>query len=584
MANPFKNFLSELNKLRESSRHAVADGNANNLDTFKEYLHIERPVEKKLKEIITLASTKGNAQLILVCGNVGDGKSHILSYLNSIMMEEMSQFVIHNDATESHNPNETSNDTLYRLLTGFNDENIDTSTDKIILAINLGTLSKFLEEHGHSFTTLSQYVDENKILDTILEEEKDSREDQNIHHINFTDYHLYSLTADGAVSETISTLVERIVSDNKRNDIYKAYIEYKENYTCKYYCPILYNYEFLMNKKNRDIISQLIIKSIIISKEIVSVRALLNYIYDIIVPFELSTIADNDNYTDRLQNMKPDEYLSLLIPNYLFEHKELSNLFERVGQLDPCDARKESVDNILLRLANTEEPIKLFEKHIDESYFGSLNGLNQLLKDVKSIEMSKFFVRLNYFSNYEKLDYVEDVNYERYVEWLFHYNNHNTKYIQNVYSLAIQSLKKWYGDSKSSDKVVIKVGKRQTRYRIFKEVSPEPYIKNHNKASEDLIIHRFQQEFSLFFDIGENNPLQMDIDYGLFCLLQKITKGYRPNKKDNNDYVYFVQTINKIINHKSNKAPLYIDEVNIGKSVDYKLSKQMFEGYRFERV
>lgn len=576
-------FLTQLNKLRESSKHAVADGNANNLDRFKEYLHIERPVEKKLKEIITLASTQTKAQLILVCGNVGDGKSHILSYLNSIMREEMSQFVIHNDATESHNPDETSNDTLYRLLTGFKDENIDTTTDKIILAINLGTLSKFLEEHGRSFTKLSQYVDENKILDTILEEEKDLSEDQNIHHINFTDYHLYSLTADGVVSETISTLLEKIVSDKKENDIYQAYIEYKQNYQCRYYCPILYNYEFLMSDQNRKIITQLIIKSIIKSKEIVSVRTLLNYIYDIIVPFELATIS-GENYTDKLQSMKAEAYLPLLIPNYIFEHKELSNLFDKVGQLDPCDARKEGVDNILLRLANTEEPIKLFEEHIDESYLKSLMGLDQLLKGVDKIEMSKFFVRLNYFSSYEKLDYVQDESYERYVEWLFHYNNNNTKYIQNVYSLAIQSLKKWYGDSKSSDKVIIKVGKRQSKYRIFKEVSPEPYLKRHKKPSENPMIHRFQQEFSLFFDIGENDPLQMDIDYGLFYLLNKITKGYRPNKKDNNDYVYFVQTINKIINHKSNKAPLYIDEVNIGQSVDYKLSKQMFDGYRFERV
>ena len=54
------------------------------------------------------------------------------------------QFIIHNDATESHNPSESSNDTLHKVLEGFRDENIESSTDKIILAINLGTLSKIL--------------------------------------------------------------------------------------------------------------------------------------------------------------------------------------------------------------------------------------------------------------------------------------------------------------------------------------------------------------------------------------------------------------------------------------------------------
>ena len=73
---------------------------------------------------------------------------------------------IHNDATESHNPNDSSNDTLHKVLEGFRDENIKNSTDKIILAINLGTLSKFLEEHGSDYTLLQEYVSEKKILDT----------------------------------------------------------------------------------------------------------------------------------------------------------------------------------------------------------------------------------------------------------------------------------------------------------------------------------------------------------------------------------------------------------------------------------
>jgi DNA phosphorothioation-dependent restriction protein DptF len=140
--------LEELKKLRESSKSAVAQGTYSNLNRFKKYLHIERDVEKKLKNIISKASGSDKAQLLLVCGNVGDGKSHILSHLHDELKSIISQFTIHNDATESHNPNESSNETLYKLLQGFKDDKIGASKDKIILAINLGTLSKFIEEYG----------------------------------------------------------------------------------------------------------------------------------------------------------------------------------------------------------------------------------------------------------------------------------------------------------------------------------------------------------------------------------------------------------------------------------------------------
>ena len=133
IANPL---LEELKKLRESSKYAVAHGSSDKLDAFKKYLHIERDVEGILKDILVKCSKNNKAQLLLVCGNVGDGKSHILSHLHDELKNEISQFIIHNDATESHNPTESSNDTLYKLLNGFKDENLEESKDKIILAIN----------------------------------------------------------------------------------------------------------------------------------------------------------------------------------------------------------------------------------------------------------------------------------------------------------------------------------------------------------------------------------------------------------------------------------------------------------------
>ena len=196
--------IYELQKLKESSKSTVAQGE-DILSEFSEYMHIEREVELELSNKIKQCADDSNPKLLMICGNVGDGKSHVLSRLNRVIGDK---YKIHNDATESHNPNETSNETLYKLLGGFKDDNISSTSDKIILAINLGTLSKFLEEFGEQFKRLTAYVEEEKILDTQINEKDSFNKEDIFQHVNFTDYHMYSLTADGPKSKIISELLE----------------------------------------------------------------------------------------------------------------------------------------------------------------------------------------------------------------------------------------------------------------------------------------------------------------------------------------------------------------------------------------
>ncbi|ESU22609.1 hypothetical protein FEDK69T_18650 [Flavobacterium enshiense DK69] len=573
-------FIEELKKLRESSKHAVAQGTYSNLNGFKKYLHIDREVEKKLKNIISKASQKTTAQLLLVCGNVGDGKSHILSHLHDELKYEISQFTIHNDATESHNPHESSNQTLYKLLQGFKDDAISTATDKIILAINLGTLSKFIEEFGSEFTQLKAYISVNKILDADIVHDDAFDDGSSFHHVNFTDYHLYSLTAGGAVSELITTLFERIVANNDINSLYKAYVSYKESLAEGLNCPILYNYEFLFSENNRQLIAQLIIKAIVKSKEIVSLRTLLNFVYDLIVPVDLADLNVTD-YAHRITNFSSTEFLANLLPNYIFEHPELSSLFEKIERLDPCLTRDAATDEVLLSLINASNPVPLFESHINSDYINTIQSRLASTPIVKST-LARFFIRLNYFSNYYEQDSLKEVDYEEYLVWLYHYNNNNPAYIQKIYGLVEVAARNWNGDAKSNGKVIINVGKKQTKYRVFKDFDPIPDLKLNSKNSDD-ILHKFTQEFSLAYKINqEKESLKIHVDYSLFKTLKMVSKGYRPNKKDNNNFIYFVNTITTLTNQNNHKASLYIDEINIGKAVDYQFSKNPFGGYTFQ--
>ena len=77
--------------------------------------------------MIEEANNSEGSQLVLLCGSVGDGKSHLLAYLNEEHKELLEGFYIHNDATESHDPNLTELETLDNVLCSFRDENIDNS-------------------------------------------------------------------------------------------------------------------------------------------------------------------------------------------------------------------------------------------------------------------------------------------------------------------------------------------------------------------------------------------------------------------------------------------------------------------------
>lgn len=571
-------FLEELKKLRESSKYAVAEGTYSNLNGFKKYLHIERDVEKKLKSIITKASESNKSQLLLVCGNVGDGKSHILSYLHDELKNVLSEFVIHNDATESHNPNESSNETLYKLLQGFKDVNVNNSTDKIILAINLGTLSKFIEEYGVEFKILKEYIASSKILDSDLIHNEEFDIASNFHHVNFTDYHIYSLTENGPTSEVISTLLEKIVSDNESNLIYKAYLDFKElNLTED--CPILYNYEFLIDKTNRDAIVNLIVQAIVKFKEIVSVRSLLNFFFDLIVPVGL-IVDDLELYRIQLKKINESDYLSLLIPNYLFEHPELSSLFSKIGRLDPCIYRYAGLDSNLIQLITSDNPILVFEEFIGDNLVVGIKPKLQSEK-LKKEDLTKLFIRLNFFANRNVILKESDPYFNQYITSLYQFNNNKNQSIRQIYILVQEAARKWYGDPKKINKVVFNMGRNQSKYRVFKDFSAIPSFERKEEKTDE-ILSQFVQEFTLHFKLKDvDQPIRIHIDYGLYEILNRILCGYRPNKKDNNNYISFVSLINKLINQDNSTAALEIDKVNLGRAADYELIKDSFGEYKF---
>lgn len=569
----------ELQKLRISSKNSVIQGTSYSLDELQEYLHIEREIEKNLIDIIITSSSKNSSQLILICGNVGDGKSHTLSLINKVLKDQIGKFKIHNDATESFKPSESPQETLLKILDGFRDENIHRSDEKLLLAINLGTLNNFLDKYKSEFSKLYKYVDSNKIFES--DEIIDSRvKDENINHVNFTEYKLYSLTEEGPKSQVISELLKKISNQDESNPIYREYLKSKEILNTQ--CPICTNYELLFNEKVRISISNLLIQSIIKEKEIISVRSLLNFFYDILVPVGLKW-QELKLYEQQLLNFSSSEHIKTKLFNYLFDNKDLSSIFDKLSKLDPCHYRSRLNDENIINIINSNEPIELFKDLFPSEI------IDKFKSDISTIEKNKpilikTYLRLTYLHPDSKTDKDIDPYFIDFTKQLFGYNIGRVNEIEKIYDLVEEAARKWYGDPKKKNKVILNIGNNQTRYRVFKEFRPMPDVgTTPNERNEDHLI-KFLDEFKVTFKLENNDSIDAHIDYSLYKILRNISQGYRPNKRDNNNYPSFLKLIKKLKSVGVSNTDLDIDKINIGQPSDFKLSKSTFGKFKFDRI
>ena len=577
--------IQELSKLKESSKEAVEG--LNTFSKFKTYMHVNRDVQDELQQIILAADKEESAQLILVCGSVGDGKSHIISYFKNKHSDVMSNFTLHNDATESLEPNKTSMDTLNDVLDNFSDEKIGTSTEKLILAINLGTLNNFIDsEYGKRFTVLQKYVKSKKILEkSIIENRFDSS--SNIQFINFSDYNLYTLKDGKVQSKYIKELINKITNPSEVNDFYNSYKENCSNCKNKDKCPIKANYELISEDNVQNAIVDLLVQCIIKKKIIISTRALLNFMYDLIIARSYIDV-NSPMFKDKIGKLKNEEYINSLTPNIIFDHKELSFIFNALSTLDPLNVRNEKVDDFIIKFNNSTELIEFFDQYIDypKGYIEKINNVNFDELEGRRIKTNllKLFIRSYYLCGKGDLFSLNDEVYENFIKYLYFWNKGDKAKLIGLYGEIKDGILKWNGEAEKNH-INIFVGKTQVKYKVSEklELKADTSSLPINKDSELI---KFLTEMEIRYK-GDNldTSCSIDIDYSLYDLLIRVGNGYRPNKKDKNNFIKFIEFINKIECAGSQNNQLTFTEKNREENKKYRLEfDDEFEIYRFVEI
>lgn len=585
--------IDELKKLKESSKEAVE--NITSFSEFKNYMHVKRNVQDELFNIIDKSSKSNSSKLILVCGGVGDGKSHIISYFKNNYPNMMLEFDIHNDATESFEPGKTSIDTLNDVLKDFNDDNILHSNKKLILAINLGALSNFIDsKYQDNFKNLKKYVEDKKILDVDISDNS-YEEESNFQFINFSDYHIYSLTEEKAKSQYVEDIINKIIQDDERNVFKNSYKSNCLNCDKNYKCPIKINYEMLMKEPVKEKLIDVLIECVVKDKLIVSTRSLLNFIYDFIVNTELDN-KNNEELKQYIDKINCDDFIKCIFVSNLFEHKELSQILYSLSKIDPINSISEDLDNIIIKLNITEDIAGVFNSYLNidgNNYLESLMSKNDVIEDEKMKLKTKteqnylidslinMFIRLNIFIPRENLN-LDDKIYLDYMKNLYYWNIGERRKLANLYNNVKVAIYNWNGEV-SDGRINISIGKNQMIYKISQKLNLSADLSNIKvNGSEELL--KFNPSLIIGYkseDKGTN--YKIDIDFNLYELLMRIKDGYRPNKNDKYNYINFVEFINKIQKLGSQNKEIYIeDKQGLGIS-NYKLVyNQEFEVFEFK--
>ncbi|CEH29398.1 Uncharacterized protein BN1090_A2_01825 [Aneurinibacillus migulanus] len=557
--------IRELSRLRDSSQEAVE--NANAFSEFKKYMHVERKIQEDLEKILLKNKDHNSPNLILLCGSVGDGKSHLLAYLKKNKPELLNEYQIFNDATESFSPNKNAMETLEEILQDFSDQLLTSSNKKVILAINMGVLHNFImrEHRDLNYKRLSEFVSRSELFSQNI---TTCYSEGNFDLISFGDYHSYELTENGPQSSFFLTILYKIFSKTERNPFYLAY---KEDLANGIRTMVHENYEFMQEEYVQKQIVNLIIQTLVKFKLVISARAFLNFISDIIIP---DTIIGSQIITEF-------ERIDQSLPSLLFRRKERSTILKAFEELDPIHSRSPHIDQLIIDLHTRSD-----WKPIVDSYIISDKGKKWMgaflsqenLTDYTFTQFSETLIRMAYLTNKEFSQKIQEPSYQSYMKHLFYFNTGDRGKIKRFYEEFKSALFKWKGSPK---KGYIYLSRSSDHYRLGQLLNIKPVI-DHLKPNPKDILQSFKSSIVVGYHNGNSeNRIFLEIDYPLYYLLLRVREGYYPNKKDEEDAIKFVEFVEKIMKFGEKKNELLVHFPTDGRF--YKLKRDDFGAFVFEK-
>lgn len=433
-------------RFSQGSKQSVSNGQE--LDKFDEYLHVERPIEKAVRKAMNEIREQGGGLLFLV-GSAGDGKSHMIASLK----KDYCDFKYRNDASESPAPELEAREYLKSCLEDFNDDSINTTNTKLLVAINMGKLSEFIDDDSvkdrfHEIVECAQ-----SLFD---EDNLHHKETKRVRIVSFANHQIFELYPEETNeeypvdSEFIRAVLKKITQDSDDNVFYQSYKESKPK--GDEYDPVYVNYELLRLPTVQDTIVKVLIEAIIRYKLLLTPRELFDFIYRIVIP---DTIEDFK---------KTDHFFSSLLPSLIFGGGE-GKILKTVALLDPlkqgCINHNNRLSDLFTSVNIPEGLIAKLKGNIHKNFFDILTLFySNNRKDVDNI--SKLIFRLEHLLNYHS----ESSEYREFLAVLCGYYGKDTDRLDKLYEKVAQCIPHYYG-SYTNESGIVPLNIQGRDYKMF---------------------------------------------------------------------------------------------------------------------
>ncbi|CAM4169278.1 DNA phosphorothioation-dependent restriction protein DptF [Bacillus paramycoides] len=549
-------FVSLLEVLQSSSKESVV--NANSFGLLQNYMHVERDIQKELEKILIELKQKENPSLILLCGSVGDGKSHLLAYMNENYSELLKGVMIHNDSTESYDPDKNSLETLEKVLASFEEGGI--ANRHVIIAINLGILHNFYSHQRKNgrFQALCNFIDNCRVFD---KGQDVMNHDGNFHLLNFADTQPYVLTEEGPKSPFFLQLINKVTNQDYANPFYAAWVQDKENGVIS---AAHYNYLLLQQQEVKESIVQALIEAMVKKKVFISTRAFYNFLFEIMVPTKHELLVNDSAML-----------VNDMLPNLMYGHPDRSSLLTTLNEIDPLKRRSEGTDQLVSNLILKADAFQYVKEVLGEkTSIGAWKSVNNMHQQGAQIEFSRLFVRQH--SLLFKQDY--DDAYQEFIAYLYSFYKGNEEGIGKLFELIEKVIYAWKGSPK--DRYVFADSPNKS-FRMAFEININPEVDGNVFGLADQLnkVECFTPSMRLGYS-QKGKTFLFELDYKLYSLLKRINEGYRPNRQDIQDALQFYEFHEKLLQSADKKNNVLLVRTHDGTILEVK--KPRFSKAKFE--
>lgn len=527
------NLRNVIKRLSQGSVDSVQSGNA--LDELSSYLHVSRPIESTLKQKIDEIEEEGGG-IVLLVGSAGDGKSHLISCMRKQFPD--ADISYYNDATASSSPHKTAVQTLQEALQDFTDSHIQTTSRKLVLAINLGKLNAFVDEPSvkKDFSSLVEVVQQVFDDDSIF----DVNETQRIKVVLFTNHQIFEVHPEcedeyPVASRFISQILGKIVEFKLSNPFYKAYEQDMQTGDCTT-DPVWINYKLLRIGSVRTAIEKYIIECIIRFKLIITPREFLDFVYSILCYSNL------DSYQEKR------DFYEALLPSLLFGGGD-NRILKALSKLDPMKSSSiqhdkdmsvlftsYAIPQQIMPVDMTKVPDYLIER--TNKFYGN-NG-----HDVEPT--TKFLFRLKHVLSYHS----ESEVYVNFLKIFMGIWNGDTQQMYDVFRMVGIAIPRQAG-SYASKKDMVPLNIQGGKYKLFAHLPMDP--QNIILSKNDGRSNEFQVKFKMMWNCA-GKDVKLNVDYQMFDYLSKLCKGRLALSYENDrniDFSRFVRTLEALCNSDS---------------------------------